>query len=210
MSAAVERSRSFGSSIPSLSEIGTKLHSIWLRFAYRFAGFGRGVSIHPSCDIRRSVSPQIRLGDRVYLAPKVWLDAVPDSIESEPKIVIGNGCAIGRRSTISARTRITLEADVLLAPDVLITDHNSEYAVMGHLPDASEKSSGGQIFIGRNSWLGIGAVIACGSEDLNLGRHCVVGANAVVTQSFPAFSVIAGNPAKLIRMQAQRKMGETE
>jgi acetyltransferase-like isoleucine patch superfamily enzyme len=134
------------------------------------------------------------LGNNVYLAPGVWIDVAPGSPDPEPKVILGSGCAIGRRSTISARNQVILEADVLLAPSVLITDH--EFSRV--------EKSGGRIFIGRNCWLGIGAVVACGSGDLNLGRNSVVAANAVVTQSFPPFSVIAGNPAKVVKTYDQQ------
>jgi acetyltransferase-like isoleucine patch superfamily enzyme len=191
-------------SFVSISRIATKLNSIWLRHTYPFAEFGRGASVHYSCDIGRPQSSEICLGDDVYLAPGVWLDVTSGSAGPEPKIVIGSGCSIGRRCTMLARNQIVLEVDVLLGPSVLIMDHDHEASSLENPVHAPSAVSGGRILIERNCWLGIGAVIACGARDLTIGRNSVVGANAVVGQSFPPFSVIAGNPAKLVKTYDQQ------
>jgi acetyltransferase-like isoleucine patch superfamily enzyme len=186
-----------------ISWAATKLNTVWLKRTYRFASFGRNVGIHYSCDILRSMSPHISFGDKIYLAPDVWMNVATGSLDAEPKITIGSGCRIGRRATISARNRIILEADVLLAPSVLIMDHNHEFSDPEKPIHAQGVTSGGRIFIERNCWLGQGAAILCGSRDLTLGRNSIVGANAVVTKSFPPFSIIAGNPATLIRTYSE-------
>jgi acetyltransferase-like isoleucine patch superfamily enzyme len=191
--------------LSQFSRIRTKLHTLWLRETYPFAGFGANVSVHHSCEIQKSMSADISLGEDVYLAPDVWLNVVDSAGSQGPKIVLGRGCKIGRRSTISSRNQVTLEADVLLAPSVLIMDHNHEFSDVGRPIHEQGVTEGGRIFIGRNCWLGHGAVIVSNRGELVLGRNSVVGANAVVTRSFPPFSVIAGNPSRLLRTFDQQK-----
>jgi acetyltransferase-like isoleucine patch superfamily enzyme len=182
-----------------LSRIATKLHTLSIKYTYPFCTFGTGTVVHHSCEIKKSASREISLGSDVYVGPHVWLNVAYGSESSSPKIVIGTGCQIGRRSTISSRNEIILEANVLLAPSVLIMDHNHEFSNTEMPIHSQGLTAGGRIVIGRNSWLGHGAVVICSRNDLILGRNSVVAANAVVTRSFPDFSVVAGNPAKLVR-----------
>lgn len=182
-----------------IERIRTKPNTLWLKQTYPFAEFGQQVAVHHSCQLERPNSRFMSLGRGVYLAQDVWLHVASTLPQAEPRIALGAGCKIGRRSTISARNRIVLEADVLLAPSVLIMDHNHEFSDIERPIHAQGVTPGGRILIERNCWLGYGAVIFCNHGELVLGRNSVVGANAVVTRSVPPFSVVAGNPAKVIR-----------
>lgn len=50
--------------------------------------------------------------------------------------------------------------------------------------------------IGDETWIGTGVVIA---STVTIGKHCVIGANSVVTKDIPDYCVVAGNPCKIIK-----------
>ena len=177
----------------------TKANTEWMRLTYPFARFGRGVSIDYTCELRRPASSRMQIGDFVYLAPGVWLN-IPEFIAgAAPTIILGNGCKIGRRCMISAKNLVCLEHDVLLGPSVLVTDHSHGFSDVTVPIHAQVLSSGGTVRIEQNCWLGHGSAVVCTSGDLVVGRNSVVGANSVVTRSVPAFSVVAGNPARIVK-----------
>jgi acetyltransferase-like isoleucine patch superfamily enzyme len=63
--------------------------------------------------------------------------------------------------------------------------------------DRSIREQGGsldKVIIGEDSWIGNGALIMA-----NVGKKCIIGAGSVVTKDVEDFSIVAGNPAKLIR-----------
>jgi acetyltransferase-like isoleucine patch superfamily enzyme len=92
---------------------------------------------------------------------------------------------------------------VLIASKVYISDHFHGNVTAEELDIAPVKRklfSKGPVIIGDNVWIGEGVVIMPGVE---IGNSCIIGANAVVTKSFPKDSVIGGNPARLIKVLNQ-------
>lgn len=183
-----------------VARLATRLKTYWLRLTYPFYAFGRGARVTLSCDIPRPMCPEMSIGDGVYLAQEVWLTVIPGGQDHlHPKLILGAGCSVGKRTSISAHNSVVIEQDVLIGPSVVIMDYNHQFSDPDTPVIRQGINEGGRVIIERGSWIGQGAAILCGRGKLIIGRNSVVGANSVVTHSFPPFSVIAGNPARLIR-----------
>lgn len=182
-----------------VSRFWTKAHSIRLKSTYPFARFGHRVSIHPSCEIKRSHAHKIQFGDFVLLDREVWLNVPVNSWSRDPALILDQGANIGRRSVISAINRIHIQENALFAPAVFVTDHNHEYRNPELPISAQGVTKGGSVVIERNCWLGYGSMVIAGNREVVVGRNSVIGAYAVVTESCPPFSVLVGNPARVVK-----------
>ncbi len=182
------------------SQALTKLYSLWISTTYPFASVGSDLSIHPTTVLSRRVASGIKLGNSVIIRNNAWLNTF-DVYEagSEAKIIIDDHCVVNAQSVISAKNYIHLERDVMISACALIMDHNHAYEDIRLPIKAQGLTPGGSILIEQGCWIGHGAAIVCGQGQLVLGRNSVVSANALVTKSFPPYSVIVGNPARLAR-----------
>lgn len=108
----------------------------------------------------------------------------------------------GRRLTIGRYCSIADKVEILLGGDHRL-DWASTYpfaAMRGLFPDAGAPedyhASRGDVVIGHDVWLGSGCMILSG---VTVGHGAVVAARAVVTRDVPAYAVVAGNPARVVR-----------
>jgi acetyltransferase-like isoleucine patch superfamily enzyme len=177
----------------------SKMYGLWVGLTYPFASKGRRLDLHFMSHISRQDAPRISLGNSVSLRKDAWLNVADVNASKEPAIVIGDNCAIGTHTIISARNLIHIERDVLIAQWVLIVDHNHAYEDITIPIIKQGITEGGRIRIGQGSWIARGAVILCPKGELTIGRNCVVAANSVVTRSIPDYSLVAGLPARIIR-----------
>ncbi|MDO4198857.1 MAG: DapH/DapD/GlmU-related protein [Erysipelotrichaceae bacterium] len=108
------------------------------------------------------------------------------------RVKFGKGVFINHSAILSASGGIEFEDGVMLAPGVKI-------ATINH--DMNERHSiytYGKVTIKKNAWIGMGASICPG---VTIGEYAVVAAGAVVTKDVPAYAVVGGVPAKVIKMQ---------
>ena len=124
------------------------------------------------------------IDDSSLIMPPVYIDY-------GKHVKMGKGCVIQQCCTFFGRCGIELGNGVFVGPKVnLIT--------INHDPNPENRSTtyGKKIVIDDNVWIGIAATILPG---VHLGYGCIVGANAVVTKDVPAYAIVAGNPAKIIK-----------
>ncbi len=106
-------------------------------------------------------------------------------------ITIGNDCRIFTDISSTEPTLVQIGDRVTISSDVTFCTHDN--AIIKAVPGKTDIV--GRICIGDDCFIGMKSIVMYG---VTLGDHCIVGAGAVVTHSFPAHTVLAGNPAKAI------------
>jgi acetyltransferase-like isoleucine patch superfamily enzyme len=175
-----------------------KLYSFWLKWTYPFGSCGPGLSVHYTCRISRCTAPSIRLGKSVCVSKDTWLNAI-NLIKGEDRLILEDNVLIGARCQLSAKNCIHVERNVIIANGALIMDHNHAYEETTIPIVEQGVTEGGRVRIGEGTWIGHGAVILCDKSELTIGRNCVIGANAVLSRSVPSYSVVLGNPGRVVR-----------
>lgn len=161
-------------------------------FSRSFNKFGKKVFLSKP-DIIEGAQ-YISLSDNVSIGTACWLLALK-STELTPSIEIKEGACIGRFAHIVAVNSLVIEANVLIADKVYISDNVHEYENI-QLPVMQQPISfKGEVSIGENSWVGENVSII----GVKIGKHCIIGANSVVTSDIPDYCVAAGTPAKIIK-----------
>ena len=189
----------FEDPLTSVAAAVAKLHTVWRKATYPFASFGRGVWIHPSAMLSRTIAPAIELGDFVIIRNHAWLNSFDIAGPGDVKITIGDHTVVNAQCVISAKNRIHIEDHVMVSACSLVMDHNHAYEDVTRPIQQQGASPGGTIRIEQGCWIGHGAAIVCNQGELVLGRNCIVAANSLVTRSFPPYSVIVGNPARVAK-----------
>jgi acetyltransferase-like isoleucine patch superfamily enzyme len=158
----------------------------WFLFPF-YIKKGKGAKIRPH--IRLDVFPF----NQFYLGIKSTIEDFCVINNASGHIYIGNRTRIGIGSTLIGP--VNIGDDVRLAQNVVVTGLNHQYQDVS-VPISEQGIKTEQIYIGDETWIGANAVILPG---VFIGKHCVIAAGSVVTRNIPSHSVVAGNPARIIK-----------
>lgn len=114
---------------------------------------------------------------------------IGQNVNVGPNVVIGNYCKI--QNNVSVYEGVTLEDYVFCGPSMVFTNILNPRC---KYPQADSKFYI-KTLVKAGSSIGANATIVCG---ITLGRHCFVGAGAVVTKDVPDFALVVGSPAKIL------------
>lgn len=151
--------------------------------------------------LRMEELPYIAGSGRIVLGERVRLSGQPQISfgRGDAELAIGDGTFVGHACGFNAGKSIRIGRHCLLATGVLV------YDLDGHPLDAERRRAGEPsadddikpVVIGDDVWIGTGALILKG---VTIGDRAVVAARSVVTADVPADAIVAGNPAKVVRM----------
>ncbi len=193
---------------------GLLIRSLWDRLFIAGSGaFAR------EAGVRILGSRYVRIEEGAYLDSRVYLHGRPAglSIGSRTRIMygavlhvynfrdldnscisIGSDCVIGMGAIITGQGGVAIEDKVIIAPRVMVLPVNHYHGD----PLLSVREQGLEtrgIHIRRGAWLGAGSIILDG---VTIGENAVVGAGSVVSSDVAGGSVVAGNPARVLKTSA--------
>lgn len=162
----------------------------------RFHGFGPGSIVHRPVWI--SGAEAIAVGrDCVLLRPHLVASRRPaDGVQ--PALRIGDRVMMRPFASITAVESVTIEDDVSIASLSTVSDATHDVAAA---PGSAKDTSPAPVRIGKGTGIAQRVAVLAGS---NVGRHCYIEANSVVSGEIPDCSIATGVPARVVGRTRER------
>lgn len=169
--------------------LGSTVRKAWLRIQSRRARieFDEPVYFGPGCAFTVAPGASLVAGPRVHLRRGCVVE-----VNGNGRVQIGPDSQFTYNCVIQCTTSITIGARCTVAAGALLVDGNHRFRDVDK-PVREQGYDFRPLVIGDDVWIGAGAVVMA-----DVGKRAVVGANAVVTEPVPAYSVVGGVPARVI------------
>ena len=134
---------------------------------------------------------RIKVGKRARVFPHIRIEVLPGAT-----LEIEDDVAIAQNVHITCGKRVVIKSGACIAANVCITDTRHNYTDIS-CNVLKQADTFDETLIGEDCFIGFGSVIDSGTV---LGKHCIIAANSNVKGSFPDNCIIAGNPAKVVKV----------
>lgn len=161
-----------------------------------FKQFGERSIIFPPINL--TFPEHISIGKNVTIFEYSWINLVNEwnGEKFSPEIIFEDDVFLSYNIQISIAKSLYLGEKVAIGKGTLITDHIHDYTDP-YTPIMKNKITKiKEVIIEKFTVIGTNCVIAPG---VKIGQNSFIGANSVVKQDIPSYSVAAGNPAKIIK-----------
>jgi len=165
----------------------------WLKLRFR----GR-LQTDGLCFVGPGVTLEIERGATLRLGRWSWIGHGTKIRVHEGVVEIGAKTVLGQECTISAFQHVSIGRECIVADRVMLIDFDHG-VVETERPIRVQGIYKRDVRVGHNNWIGYGACILRG---VTVGDNCVIGTNTVVTKDVPANAVVAGAPARVLRMRS--------
>lgn len=155
---------------------------------------GAGFRIGDRCHLDFLSSDGVVVGDRVTFREGVWLQITSRYDNPGVGVRIGDDVYVGPYCILGAAALLTIGDRCQFGAHVSLIAENHEFEGRGSIHSQGVRRKG--ITIGSDCWFGNNAIVLDG---VVVGDGCVVGAGAVVTKDVPPYSVVVGNPARVVK-----------
>jgi len=175
---------------------------LW-RYSWRrlLTAAGRRWSTDGLVFLGRGLELEIGAKGRLDLGRFVWIGDGTKIRCHEGRVEIGAKTVMGQECTISAYQHVKIGEQCVIADRAMFIDFDHG-VVEVERPIRVQGIYMRDVEVGSNVWIGYGACILRG---VSVGDNSIVGTNAVVTRDVPANAVVAGSPARVIRMREAPK-----
>jgi acetyltransferase-like isoleucine patch superfamily enzyme len=174
-----------------------------LRYAWLKLRFGRRLQTDGICFICPRVTLEIGRHATLRIGRWSWIGHGSKIRVHEGEVSIGAKTVIGQDCTISAFQHVSIGRECIIADRVMLIDFDHGVTEVER-PVRLQGIYKRDVRVGHNVWIGYGACILRG---VSVGDNSVIGTSTVVTKLVPDNAVVAGSPARVIRMrEAPRAM----
>lgn len=148
---------------------------------------------HRSASIRANVRMDVLPFNAFTLGAHSTIESFSVVNNGVGDVSIGEHCTVGIGSVVIGP--VTIGSDVIIAQHVVMSGLNHVYEDVT-LPIHRQPVTTRLIVIEEECWIGANAVITAG---VTIGKHSVVAGGSVVTKDVPPYSVVGGNPARVLK-----------
>jgi acetyltransferase-like isoleucine patch superfamily enzyme len=167
-----------------------------IKFRHKIT-LGKTITIGNYVEINALSEHGVVVGDNVTILRNTIIECTGVIRELGIGITIGNNVGIAQNCFIQVRGKVEIGCDVIIGPGVSIFSeaHNSKRT---DIPIVTQGETRMDVKIGNDVWIGSNSTILGG---VTIGDSSIIAAGAVVNRDVPAFSIVAGVPAKVIKIR---------